>query len=595
MFNQFEYDENIELIFLAGFIFFVGYIWSRLSLLSGLLLPIHQPWSYPSFRWCLGPLALGLVGLVIWMVPGFENKKLVASGVFCLIMVFDTAAMIGSREWRHARFETGEKEILWIVAIVSLIAIGKTILPHAPPGALYELTISRTLEVGDRPDSRIPYHAVQVILNDLKGVDREALYLPYAFSSRGPLLGMIAAPFVALVANSVPQQHPNQAFKVFDPYGFMAFRVIAISLAALVFLLVADCACFFGSKSAGVISASLLSLSPFVIHEHYFTWPKLVASSYVLMGLLLICYRKLFFSGLVLGLAYLFHPIGLVGSTVVGFWHSLRLWQNKDGYFLRDLFRQGTIIFLGLGCVMALWFATFPDQLDTQITLEFKQSKGFLHNWMSANIRGAVYWDFPHWVVHRADSFLNTVVPLYMPFVNRDHPAVNTIYAPLSSGIVNFYFQYWTTWPFAMGIVLYLTTLIGFVRTVADYRNEVIALVLLPAMIFWVFWGGASTGLMREGLHFTFLIFFVFLGLMLEKRPENFSLFRFIVLSSYGRFLIALEIYGVLLLPTYYESGVKFSSLQLNDIVGLSLIFFGVIVLVNTSRRHLSNQIGSTN
>lgn len=102
-----------------------------------------------------------------------------------------------------------------------------------PPGELYGGAMSRTLEVGQRSDSRISFHVVQLVAHGsspYSDVGRSYFH-PWSFSDRGPLAGLVAAPLVLISGASVPQTMPDQPWSPFDREGFAAYRLAMSALA----------------------------------------------------------------------------------------------------------------------------------------------------------------------------------------------------------------------------------------------------------------------------------------------------------------------------------------------------------------------------
>jgi hypothetical protein len=105
-----------------------------------------------------------------------------------------------------------------------------------------------------------------------------------------------------------------------------------------------------------------------------------------------------------------------------------------------------------------------------------------------------------NWLLDRWNSVCNTLVPLNLFLLNRSNPSVNSVDGE-SPSIIQFYFQYWSTLPFGAGITYFAFLLkfiwIGFIRA----RAWLMLVFVAPFTIFTIYWGAASTGLLREGLH----------------------------------------------------------------------------------------------
>jgi hypothetical protein len=103
------------------------------------------------------------------------------------------------------------------------------------------------------------------------------------------------------------------------------------------------------------------------------------------------------------------------------------------------------------------------------------------------------------WIHGRASSVANTFVPLWLFLLHPREPSINSI-TGLSPPIVHFYFQYWTTFPFAVGIVVFPWILAAVVRFTREHPWMSSLVVVLPPVVFAIYWGESLGGLMREGL-----------------------------------------------------------------------------------------------
>jgi hypothetical protein len=124
-----------------------------------------------------------------------------------------------------------ERRVLLVVGCVLGLAIGRSLWSLGPQGELYASTISRTLEVGDRSDSRISFEVTQLVARGEGPYSplARSLFRPYNFSSRGPLPGLAASPVVLLAGGRPPAQRPDNPWLPFDPQGFMAYRLAMMS------------------------------------------------------------------------------------------------------------------------------------------------------------------------------------------------------------------------------------------------------------------------------------------------------------------------------------------------------------------------------
>jgi hypothetical protein len=210
-------------------------------------------------------------------------------------------------------FSNHELYSLLIFIVIMFIAIGKVTYSGGPSGELYGDTISRTHEVGNRSDSRVFYHTVQLVANGLNPYEDQArkFFEPWSFSSRGPLSGLIASPIVLVTAEKVPLSMPDQVWSPFDKEGFATYKYVMISLACLSLIAFSELLFQITNSRYVYLGINILVMTPFFIHELYFTWPKLVTTAFVMLSLFLIIKKKFLYSGLAFVIAYLCHPLAI--------------------------------------------------------------------------------------------------------------------------------------------------------------------------------------------------------------------------------------------------------------------------------------------
>ena len=135
-------------------------------------------------------------------------------------------------------------------------------------------------------------------------------------------------------------------------------------------------------------------------------------------------------------------------------------------------------------------------------------------------------------MVDRAvESLANTLVPLRLFVFSAHDPSVNTVdpscapfCKPSSPGVIHFFFQYWNTLPFGLAIVFFPLLLIALYRAARLWPWPVFVVVVVPFVAFTVYWGNASTGMLREGLH-TWVLTLVAV-VALEQGRQSFSWLR---------------------------------------------------------------------
>jgi hypothetical protein len=510
---------------------------AAVGLLIWVLSPILRP--RVSAPWILVPLALGLVWF-LWRVP---------------------VSTLTSKIERRA---------LAVVAIVIAVGVAKATYSLGPVGELYGGSISRTLEVGDRSDSRISYHVVQVIAQGASPTSQvsTALFFPWNFSYRGPLAGMAAAPVVLAARATPPRGRPDGPWQPLDREGFATYRVAMIVMGASAFFV------FWGLLSSilppqwsyfGLLCAAT---TPFLVHETYFTWPKLQAAIFMLLAVFLILRSRWFVAGLALGLGYLFHPIVLLSAPAVA-GMLLMLHLEKNAWLQRQRWalvcKTGVRLVTGAAIWVVLWrLANWKD---------FNQFN-FLRYFEMA---GSKPLTFNNWCAARFESLLNTLVPLHLFLTAGQSASINSVTGP-SPPIIHFFFQYWNTLPFGLGILAFPVLIFAVLYFAYRHVYQFIFLVVLPFLLFWVYWGAYTTGLLREGLHvWVFTLVYVIVVALRESVANRWRVLRLAgaLLASRG-----LEIIFMLLLPAMITSHSAISKRYAgSDAAMLTLMITGTALL----------------
>lgn len=428
-----------------------------------------------------------------------------------------------------------------LVAVVLLVCVAKGMWSVGPSGELYGGTVSRTLEVGDRSDSRISFAVVQLIDHGLAPYSHtaKAYFSPYTFGSRGPLAGMASAPIVFLAGGHPPLDFPDQPWVPFDLEGFAAYRVMMEILALTSLLAAYTVARRFAKPPVALFLLILLATTPFIIHDVYFTWPKLLSATFVLLAADLLLYRRALLAGLSVGIGYLCHPEALFALPAL-----LLLWawlcSRREATTTRrsDTWRGGFWIVAGLAMFVALWtLVNFGHR---------SQLATFFFYLVDAGGAGTAH-SIVAWLLDRGVSVGSTLVPGFVALTQARNPAMNVVggYSPT---VVVFYMQYWTTLPFGVGLFFYPLLIAGIVRAARRDSRLVMSVVVLPFLIFAIYWGSFATGLLREGLH-AWLIGVLLVAVWAWSRPPSLSWLR----AWWARAILAsrgIEAFLMLVLPT---------------------------------------------
>ncbi len=458
----------------------------------GILWRAWRRTSLLSLLW-VGPLWLALGGTVCWALGGSIAPTWIALawviGTLLGLVWFSLCRPI----WQS--WSTTELRVIVLLPICVLGAASKAAFSGGPPGELYHGRISRTLEIGDRGDSRISFHTVQLVANHLSPNEPEGAkyFAPWHFSARGPLAGLAAVPLVLALGNHPPLAQPEQPWVPFDPQGFAAYRIVLMTLASLSLIALTALVKRVAGEQRAWLAAALLALSPFFWHEVYFTWPKLITATWVLGAFQLLLDGHAIRSALFLGGAYLWHPLALLSTPVFNCWI---LGESRPPLY-RRFFRSCLFGLVVVG-VMGAWLL---------INGQNSSQSGFLDYFRAAD---GVYAPASVWWANRWTSFLNTCVPFHVLWCCAGNPAFNAINS-LSSDVVHFFFQYWTAAPFAVGIATWAVLLMAFFRGIARHPRVAALTLIAPTLLFIAYMGIVSTGIMRDGGHVLFLTGWAFL------------------------------------------------------------------------------------
>jgi hypothetical protein len=404
-----------------------------------------------------------------------------------------------------------ERRTLLLVGIPIGLAIARSFLYYGPEGELNAGQISRNLVTEARPDSHTSFVVTEMVAHGTHpyGSEGIGLFLPYMFSSRGPIAGIASAPIVLISGGHPILGTPEQVWEPFDPEGFMAYRVAMIVMSATALLslwqLVRSLA---GPRAARLVVVLGIS-TPFVFAELLFTWPKLLAASMILLGALWLFERKPVRAGISVGIGYLFHPGAVLGYLALG---PLALWPLRGAKLKRPQVKTLGLMAAGTVVIVGAWLILNHGHNGQEGFLDYLEEAG-------ANYHPSV-WE---WISFRWTSLADTIVPLYLPIFEGHNHSINTFFG-ISPGVAHFFFQYWTSVPFAFSIFFFPVMLVGLWRSAKRWPWPFIAVVVIPFVAFWIYWGNGSSGFPREGLQAWVLA--VLAVLAVEQAAERFSWLR---------------------------------------------------------------------
>lgn len=520
-----------------------------------------------------GLALLATTGCLAWLLAPNVSPR--ASSAVVLVPVLGWLAARIARSDPSELIPPNERWALLVTAAGVGVATARALWSLGPSGELGAGFVSRTLEVGDRPDSGISYGVVQLVAHGtspFSGIAHSYFY-PYDFSARGPLAGLASAPIVLLAGGRPPVGATHQPWVPFDAQGFMAYRLAMMAFAGTAFLSVWTLT----QRLMGLRSARLALLlavtTPFLVHEVWFTWPKLLAASLVLLSATTLLEGRPVWGGLLMGAAYLVHPVALISLPALAL---LALWPLVGARLRAPRLAPTLQVLAGVAACVLFWRLVNGSHYKQSDFLHYVTEAGRQRYFSAQLLRalgghpGAV--TIGAWLSDRFVSLSNTLVPLRLLFFSANDPSINVTRAcyPFCTGhsplVVHFFFQYWTGLPFGIGIVFFPLLLQSLWRAARKWPWAITVAVIVPFLVFLIYWGDASTGLLREGLQTWVLTLCVVVAV--EQSP----LFGWLR-SAPIRGLVALrsvEVLAVAIVPTIATTGrVVAHRFYLTDVVAL--------------------------
>jgi hypothetical protein len=532
----------------------------------------RAPGEWLGFSMLPGIGLLATTGLVAWLLGGRIRPELT-----CAVVAVAVAASVAAAAWTGtAIYDHWDRRAIVVAGLLFLLAAGRGLYSVDPIGDLYRGTVSQTNDAS-RPDSRIPFHVVQLIANGIVPWTAvgEQNFKPYDFSSRGPLAGLAAAP-VVLLAGAAPDLSPDfQTWQPFDRQGFMAYRLGMEGLAAFSLLLLYGLARRLLGAPNAVFCLLFAVLTPFIVHETFFTWPKLLAGTLVIAGAHALIRGWAFPAGLLAGAAYLAHPLALFAVPTLLLLLLTRLTPaERRRWLTRGGDAAGLIV--GVGLWLIAWRLVNGRSYTQGGFLTYLTGPGPLQ----------------HWLAFRIDSIVSTLVPLWSAATHAPDPFYDSLQGKPVPTSVLVAINYSCALPMAVGLLFSPLFLIAMWRAFRQKPWLFTAVAMIPLLSFWIYFGASSTGLIREGLQPWFL---TLLLLYAWIRPTLRDRWSWWPRSERPLLLIRpIECLFVLIGPSILTNRVIIG--RLTDVPALAAIVFGVGCLAwmtwQETRHSIPSQFG---
>ena len=428
---------------------------------------------------------LVVAGGLVWLLVNPLGQKAAAFLVLGPVLGLMLGALLESD---GDLLSPEERRTLAIVGIPLGIAVARSIWSFGPGGELFEATVSRSLNPEPRSDSRTSYLVAMLVANGqnpyhvVKNLD---FFAPYNFSARGPLPGMMTAPIMLLTGSKPKLFGYESPWMPFDSSGFTAYRIAMITFSATCYLSVWQLVKAIAGLRAARFALVLAVSTPFIADDLVFTWPKLLAASFVILGAVFLVERKSFRTGLSISVGYLMHPSALVGLFWLG---PLTAWPIEKARLLRPQIRAVVYLALGVAVGLVLWRVVNAGHYQQEGFLEYvEQAYPHYH---------PTVWQ---WIQFRLATLGDTLVPFFLLLFHAHSQSINVLLGT-SPFVVHFFFQYWTGVPFGFGIFFFPLLLWSVYKAARRWPWPVAATVFIPLVLFTIYWGASITGNLREGM-----------------------------------------------------------------------------------------------
>ncbi|MBO0767720.1 MAG: glycosyltransferase family 39 protein [Solirubrobacterales bacterium] len=444
---------------------------------------------------------LAITGLVAWLLglAGWVHPRVVS-----VLVLAPTLALIAGAIARSDSPTLMSEDEWFAISVIGGalgIAIARSAWSLGPVNELFGGTIYKTLEATDRSDSRISYQVAMLVTHGQSpwGAVSNSYFAPYTFSSRGPLAGLASTPLALASGGTPPEAVGTPLWTPFDAQGFMAYRIAMMAFAGTCFLSVWTLVKQLAGVRAARFAVLLAATTPFLVHEVWFTWPKLLAASMALLAGICVLDRRWVLAGILIGVGYLVHPLALLSLPAL---LLIALWPLRGAVLRRPRLVGPVILIVAALVFLFAWKEINGPHYTQSGFFSYVTQSGNFDTWKS------IPTTLGRWLSDRLSSLGNTLVPFALFLFgshNQDVNWVNPTCFPFCSGgspgIIHFFYEYWDSVPFGFGILFFPFLLEGLWAGLRRWRWAIVATVVVPFLVFWVYWGSANTGLTREGLH----------------------------------------------------------------------------------------------
>lgn len=497
-------------------------------------------------------------------------------------LLVGATVFIRQRLWRDLVTFRFPLICLFLMSLLSCVFISltyptkHTYIPDPEPlsGRNYEVLNVKVLNVSQTQanDNYVPYRQAQFFLNRSDpGKDCFICEWGVGFFQRTPFMGAVTAGYFNLLGDKPPVDYLWSTTSSDTANTYAKFQIIAQILNALfvipAFYLLAQ----FFSKKTAIISCFMLIISAFFLYNAVFTWPKSLVAFFVLVMWLLLLknrFRYTILAGLVGGLAYLTHDLGMfyIAASIL-----LLIFYRR----WRDV-----LVFGGVSIFMAIpWLVVS--------SLIYKKPSTFvlypfsLHGLPQAGQSKEIIKEFlntsPVEIISiRFDTLFYLLTPYDLIYTTGGQGFLKRLWAV---GIFSI--------PGSLGLGLIIPVVLGAVKRIKklDFWILVLVPIILSAAI--VGWRGSRA---IASLHFAQAVIVLLTGLgvaYLTKLKSSFWMMAAFIINVAQLFFAILYSYG------YEDSGWLTSMQNLAGLLVISgVVGFAGLMIYKTISNKLPNWLG---
>ncbi|SMC95954.1 hypothetical protein [Rhizobium sp. RU36D] len=434
----------------------------------------------------IGILCLAVLGAGLWFFPWFRNDFI----RWGLLVAFALPIVFAVRS-KDVRFRISLPYALFAAVMLQALIIGNNPLPISQefmPGSVQPGRM-----IAAPSDHEIPFATADYFRHNYDGVEKvEDYFGEWGLTSRGPLVpfGINALFFLLGIVGG------GQEFA--SIYGWLTNALVILGVFHLTRSLTPD-------PARTNLALFWAALSPVVLINTVFTWPKLLAIYLLLLAVAFIIRRRLYLAGFLTALSWLSHPVGALMIPALGLFVLTRT-PDGEGPWIARAARFCMPAAIAGAATMAPWlaFKVHLGQPDPFAAYLLGRGTGF-----------EAATTFQEWISPRISNIYYTLTPFA---IYNDGLIKAWLLGPLNDAS-RWLIQYSKSLPGQLGFVAAAAACVSMLfhrwnRQSAAFGGSFIVAALFVMVVFW---GYSADGLGRNSLEPVTILLIVFVCAYGEK------------------------------------------------------------------------------